>query len=188
MVHFSWLQIRFFVLLVALVIAAIFWGVARVAAVVPPALQKPGYKSGVGGVLLFVVVFVWMQAMTPLFRLGREIAEAVRVAMLDTSYTWAALQTVIPDLTSALFLTVAAFMLTAGRSAKALYGAVILGWLGGPLSAFLRAYFLNIPITWNGEPSGMVMAMLVTTLYLLFADRVTLTYGLPKAALLPDRA
>ncbi len=188
MVQFSWMQISVVVLLAAALAAVILWAVSRIARAVPPALEKPGYASGVSGVLLFVVLFMWLTAITPLFRLGREAAEVARVIMLDAQYWAAAVQTLIPDLVSAVLLTIASFMLTLGRTPRALYTAVVLGWLGGPASAFLRAEFLNIPLTLTGEPSAYVLAMVVVTLYLVFADRAALTYGLARAATLPERA
>ncbi len=187
MVHFSWFQLGAFLAVGILALLLIVWAVSRVAAVVPSALEKRGYPSGVGGLLLLVVVFMWLMAVSPLFRLGREGAEAVRVAFMDSAYTWAALSTLIPDLVSALLLTIAAFMLTAGRSPRALYGAVLLGWLGGPCGAFLRSYFLNISLTITGEPSALVVAMFVASLYLLFSARSQLTYALPAAYQLPER-
>lgn len=187
MVTFSWLQLGGFLLVGLVALVIIIWAIARIANVVPPALTKPGYKSGVGGVLLFVVLYFWLVAVTPLFRLGREGAEVVRVMMLDASYVGSAIQTLIPDLVSAILLTVTAFLLTVGRSAKVLYIALGLAWLGGPAASLMRAYFLNIPFSITAEPNALFVAMLVASVYLLFADRSALTYGLPRAELLPDR-
>lgn len=187
MVHFTWLQIGGFILVSLAVIWAIVWAIGRIAKAVPPALTKPGYKSGIGGLLLWVVVFSWILAVTPLFRLGRDSAEVVRVMMLDASYAGSVLGTLVPDLLSAPFLTVTAFMLTVGRSAKALYTALVLAWLGGPIVALLRMYFLNTPFKIDSEPNAFFVAMIVGTIYLLFADRSALTYGLPRAEYLPER-
>lgn len=187
MVQFSAMQLGIFVLIMALLVGVIAWAVLRIARMVPPALTKPGYASGVGGLLLIVVLFFWLQAVVPLFRLGREGAEVARVAFMEADYFWAAFQTLIPDLVAAVTLTAAALMLTIGRSARSLTWVLLLAWVGAPVVAFLRAWLLNIPLTLFGEPTAMLTGMIVTTLYLLFADRSVLTYGLPRAATLPDR-
>lgn len=188
MIHFTFAQIAVITLIVLAVLALLVWSVSKVAKAAPAAMTKPGYASGVGGLLLVVAVYLWCAALMRLYTVGHEAAEVVRFAMMDAGYVWPVFQTMLPDLLSGLGFVIAALCLTIGRSKMALYAGIMLAWVAGPGISVSRAIFEQIPLTWNGEPSAMVLGSAIVTLYLLLSDRATLTYGLPKAAQLPDRA
>lgn len=176
-IHLTWLQAAFVIVLAVALVAALFWAVGKISRSRAPAETAPGRPSGVGGLLLAVIVYLFATGLWPLFNLGQNIGEVIRVAMMDASFVWPVVQTLIPDAVAGILLPAAALTLMLGRTPSALMSAVALMWIGGPLTAFLRAYFLQIPITWTGTPSTMTLGFFIATVYLLCANRSTLTYG-----------
>lgn len=177
MVTFTFWQIACFVGLGLAFVLLPLWAIRRIASSIPPACSAPGYRSGVGGMLLAVIAVLIAEALAELFLLGRSAGEAARVMAMDSQYIWPAFKTLIPDLTSSIFLIAAVVLLTFVRSSSALYGAVVCAWLGGPLVSALRLTYLGVPITVTSEPSAYVLLTAVISLYLLFAVRPALTYG-----------
>ena len=148
----------------------------------PPVYGISHRASGVGGMLLFTIGVIFAEAFFALFHFGKGLGEVFHIASMDARFIWPAIQTLIPDLAAALFLFSAACILTGKRSAKALYTATAMMWLGGPLTAFLRQYYLGIPFAIDGEPTASFLLTCVLTLYLLFSDRAALTYGTAAGA------
>jgi hypothetical protein len=177
MVTFTFWQIAIFAAVGILFVLLPLWAIKRIASSIPPACSAPGYKSGIGGMLLFVIAVLIVEALAALFMLGRAAGEALRVMTMDSQYVWPAFKTLIPDLTASIFLIAAVVLLTFVRSSSALYGAVVCAWLGGPLVSALRLKNLGVPITVTSEPSAYVLLTAVISLYLLFAVRPALTYG-----------
>ena len=143
----------------------------------PPVYTVSHRASGVGGFLLFTIGVIFAESFIALYHFGQGLGEVFHIASMDSSFIWPAVQTLIPDLAAALFLISAAYVLTCKRSTEALYTATAMLWLGGPLTAFLRQYYLGIPFTLDGEPTASFLLTCVLTLYLLFSDRAALTYG-----------
>ncbi len=148
----------------------------------PPVYTISHRASGIGGILLFTIGVIFAESFFALYHFGQGLGEVFHIASMDSRFIWPAIQTLIPDLVAALFLVSAAFVLTCKRTAEALYTATAMMWLGGPLTAFLRQYYLGIPFTFDGEPTASFLLTCVLTLYLLFSDRAALTYGTNSGA------
>ena len=164
-VHFSGMQVMLMIALCAIAVLVPVWAIRRIARAVPPVYQVPGIPSGVGGLLLFTIVLLIVEAVN------------ARVISMSTDYLWPVAQTLIPDFAASFFLLIAIGALVFGRSSVALGAAVVCAWLGGPLVAVLRTIYLGLPIELAGEPTGLLFLTVVVTLYLLFSNRPALTYG-----------
>ena len=173
-VHFSGMQVMLMIALCAIAVLVPVWAIRRIARAVPPVYQVPGIPSGVGGLLLFTIVLLIVEAVNALYHFGRAAGEAARVISMSTDYLWPVAQTLIPDFAASFFLLIA---LVFGRSSVAMGAAVVCAWLGGPLVAVLRTIYLGLPIELAGEPTGLLFLTVVVTLYLLFSNRPALTYG-----------
>ena len=176
-VHFSGMQVMLMIALCAIAVLVPVWAIRRIARAVPPVYQVPGIPSGVGGLLLFTIVLLIVEAVNALYHFGRAAGEAARVISMSTDYLWPVAQTLIPDFAASFFLLIAIGALVFGRSSVALGAAVVCAWLGGPLVAVLRTIYLGLPIGLAGEPTGLLVLTVVVTLYLLFSNRPALTYG-----------
>ena len=170
-VHFSGMQVMLMIALCAIAVLVPVWAIRRIARAVPPVYQVPGIPSGVGGLLLFTIVLLIVEAVNALYHFGRAAGEAARVISMSTDYLWPVAQTLIPDFAASFFLLIAI------GSSVALGAAVVCAWLGGPLVAVLRTIYLGLPIELAGEPTGLLFLTVVVTLYLLFSNRPALTYG-----------
>lgn len=148
----------------------------------PPVYSVPGRESGIGGLLLFTIGVILAESFLSLYHFGLGVGEVIHIASMDARFIWPAVQTLIPDFVAALFLISAAGILTCKRKSEALYTATVMMWLGGPLTAFLRQYYLGIPFSIDGEPTASFLLTCVLTFYLLFSDRSALTYGTKAGA------
>ena len=171
-VHFSGMQVMLMIALCAIAVLVPVWAIRRIARAVPPVYQVSGIPSGVGGLLLFTIVLLIVEAVNALYHFGRAAGEAARVISMSTDYLWPVAQTLIPDFAASFFLLIAIGALVFGRSSVALGAAVVCAWLGGPLTIYL-----GLPIELAGEPTGLLFLTVVVTLYLLFSNRPALTYG-----------
>lgn len=154
-VHFSGMQVMLMIALCAIAVLVPVWAIRRIARAVPPVYQVPGIPSGVGGLLLFTIVLLIVEAVNALYHFGRAAGEAARVISMSTDYLWPVAQTLIPDFAASFFLLIAI----------------------GALVAVLRTIYLGLPIELAGEPTGLLFLTVVVTLYLLFSNRPALTYG-----------
>lgn len=152
-----------------------------------PVYKIPQRQSGIGGLLLLTVGVVLAESLYALYHFGQGMSEVIRLVDMDRHFLWPALQTLIPDLATALFLFLSAGILTCQRSAGALYMATGLLWLGGPFTAVLRHYYLGIPLAVDSEPTASFLLTCVLTLYLLCSDRTALTYGTSAGVRLYER-
>ena len=160
-VHFSGMQVMLMIALCAIAVLVPVWAIRRIARAVPPVYQVPGIPSGVGGLLLFTIVLLIVEAVNALYHFGRAAGEAARVISMSTDYLWPVAQTLIPDFAASFFLLIAIGALVFGRSSVAV----------------LRTIYLGLPIELAGEPTGLLFLTVVVTLYLLFSNRPALTYG-----------
>ena len=78
MVTFTFWQIAIFAAVGILFVLLPLWAIKRIASSIPPACSAPGYKSGIGGMLLFVIAVLIVEALAALFMLGRAAGEALR--------------------------------------------------------------------------------------------------------------
>ena len=180
-VTFSFWQLAMFAGLIVLAAAVPLWLLSRLAGAVPPAVSVPGRKGGVGGLLLVTVGILVVEALASLWHFGRGLGEVIRIMLMDTSFIWPVLQTLIPDFAAAVFLITAVCALVFGRSPRALGLAFVCAWLGGPLTAVLRHLYLGIPLDVTGEPTAFCLLTVVISFYLLFSVRSALTYGTAAA-------
>ena len=176
-VHFSGTQAMLMLALLALAVLLPVWAIRRIARAVPPAYTAPGAASGVGGLLLFTIVMLVIEAVFALYHFGRAAGEAARVITMSADYIWPVVQTMIPDFSASFFLLIAIGALVFGRSPTALAPAVVCACLGGPLVAVLRTIYLGLPVELASEPTGLFFLTVVVTVYLLFSNRPALTYG-----------
>ena len=176
-IHFTGMQMLLLTGLFLIAVLGPLWILKRFAQIVPPVYKVNGIPSGVGGLLLMVVGILVAQAVSALYHFGRAAGEVQRVIAMDSSFWWAAAQTLIPDLVSVVCLLTAIGALVFGRRPFALRLGIVMSWLGGPLVAFLRYLYLGLPIEVAGEPTGLFFLTIVMTLYLLFSNRPALTYG-----------
>ena len=176
-VTFSFGQLALFACLAVLGAALPLWFLSKLAGSVPPAVSVPGKKSGVGGLLLVTLGILVIEALTSLWHFGRGLGEVIRIMLMDTSFIWPVLQTLIPDFAAAVFLMASVCALTFGRTPRALGIAVVCAWLGGPLTAVLRNIYLGVPLDLTGEPTAFCLLTVVISIYLLFSVRSALTYG-----------
>ena len=128
-VTFSFWQLAMFAGLIVLAAAIPLWLLSRLAGAVPPAVSVPGKKGGVGGLLLVTVGILVVEALASLWHFGRGLGEVIRIMLMDTSFIWPVLQTLIPDFAAAVFLMTAVGALVFGRSPRALGLAVVCAWL-----------------------------------------------------------
>ena len=149
-VHFSGMQVMLMIALCAIAVLVPVWAIRRIARAVPPVYQVSGIPSGVGGLLLFTIVLLIVEAVNALYHFGRAAGEAARVISMSTDYLWPVAQTLIPDFAASFFLLIAIGALVFGRSSVALGAAVVCAWLGGPLVAVLRTIYLGLPIELAG--------------------------------------
>ena len=96
-VHFSGMQVMLMIALCAIAVLVPVWAIRRIARAVPPVYQVPGIPSGVGGLLLFTIVLLIVEAVNALYHFGRAAGEAARVISMSTDYLWPVAQTLIPD-------------------------------------------------------------------------------------------
>ena len=96
-VTFSFWQLAMFAGLIVLAAAIPLWLLSRLAGAVPPAVSVPGKKGGVGGLLLVTVGILVVEALASLWHFGRGLGEVIRIMLMDTSFIWPVLQTLIPD-------------------------------------------------------------------------------------------
>ena len=119
-VHFSGMQVMLMIALCAIAVLVPVWAIRRIARAVPPVYQVPGIPSGVGGLLLFTIVLLIVEAVNALYHFGRAAGEAARVISMSTDYLWPVAQTLIPDFAASFFLLIAIGALVFGRSSVAL--------------------------------------------------------------------
>lgn len=115
-VHFSGMQVMLMIALCAIAVLVPVWAIRRIARAVPPVYQVPGIPSGVGGLLLFTIVLLIVEAVNALYHFGRAAGEAARVISMSTDYLWPVAQTLIPDFAASFFLLIAIGALVFGRS------------------------------------------------------------------------
>lgn len=172
------MQVMLMIALCAIAVLVPVWAIRRIARAVPPVYQVPGIPSGVGGLLLFTIVLLIVEAVNALYHFGRAAGEAARVISMSTDYLWPVAQTLIPDFAASFFLLIAIGALVFGRSSVALGAAVVCAWLGGPLVAVLRTIYLGLPIELAGEPTGLLFLIGVRDpLSSLLQSSRQLTYG-----------
>mgnify|MGYP006893905647 FL=1 len=106
-VHFSGMQVMLMIALCAIAVLVPVWAIRRIARAVPPVYQVPGIPSGVGGLLLFTIVLLIVEAVNALYHFGRAAGEAARVISMSTDYLWPVAQTLIPDFAASFFLLIA---------------------------------------------------------------------------------
>ena len=106
-VHFSGTQAMLMLALLALAVLLPVWAIRRIARAVPPAYTAPGAASGVGGLLLFTIVMLVIEAVFALYHFGRAAGEAARVITMSADYIWPVVQTMIPDFSASFFLLIA---------------------------------------------------------------------------------
>ena len=124
-VHFSGMQVMLMIALCAIAVLVPVWAIRRIARAVPPVYQVSGIPSGVGGLLLFTIVLLIVEAVNALYHFGRAAGEAAHVISMSTDYLWPVAQTLIPDFAASFFLLIAIGALVFGRSSVALGAAVV---------------------------------------------------------------
>lgn len=70
-VHFSGMQVMLMIALCAIAVLVPVWAIRRIARAVPPVYQVPGIPSGVGGLLLFTIVLLIIEAVNALYHFGQ---------------------------------------------------------------------------------------------------------------------
>ena len=157
MVHFTPLQVILNIVIALLAVALPTWVLWIVGSKIPPALPCEGRKSGFAGSLPFftatlVFFFLYWVIMTAV-----DAAQAYRFILMSVDYT--PLQILMPMIPDVLFVLIFGWVivrLTMKRSSRVVAEAVDLN-VTGLFASFFYA--------------------LAATVYLVFSDRVALTYG-----------
>lgn len=165
-------------LLVSAIVPLVLWLVLLVIAKrVPPAIRLPGIPAGIGGFLTLLLLCFAVQSTWSLWHFGRALGDVIRVSLMDMHYILPAAKTLIPPAFSALSIVGVLVLIAVGRSPKALWGAVALLWIAGPINGWLESVILGVPFTPGEYFAGVSMFTIVTTIYLLVSRRAAFTYG-----------
>ena len=164
MVHFTPLQVILNIVIALLAVALPTWVLWIVGSKIPPVLTCEGRKSGFAGSLPFftatlVFFFLYWVIMTAV-----DAAQAYRFILMSVDYT--PLQILMPMIPDVLFVLIFGWVivrLTMKRSSRAVAEAG---------AVFYQTPDLNV----TGLFASFFYA-LAATVYLVFSDRVALTYG-----------
>ena len=178
MVHFTPLQVILNIVIALLAVALPTWVLWIVGSKIPPALTCEGRKSGFAGSLPFftatlVFFFLYWVIMTAV-----DAAQAYRFILMSVDYT--SLQILMPMIPDVLFVLIFGWVivrLTMKRSSRVVAEAVAVIWVLGPIGTLGSFFFYQTPdLNVTGLFASFFYA-LAATVYLVFSDRVALTYG-----------
>lgn len=153
---------------------------------IAPRLIWPGAAAGVGGWLGF---FILASGFKTAFDFLGFAAAALHVGAIasESGISLAASAAFVqtPELIAFAGSIVSTASLALGRSPKFLILGIAGLWVAGPASALARDYIYSYPLAAAGSVS---IFLIVETLYLIFSDRVALTYGTSRGTKFIERA
>lgn len=173
-------------LLIPVIAACFAFGPYICGKLVGPKFMWPGAASGVGGWLGF---FILISGFKTAFDFLGFSAAALHVGEIasQAGFSLAASAAFVktPELIAFAGSIVSTASLAFGRSPKFLILGIAGLWIAGPASALARDYIYSYPLAAAGSVSAF---LIVETLYLVFSNRVALTYGTSRGTKFMERA
>lgn len=173
-------------LLIPVIAACFAFGPYICGKLIGPKLMWPGAAAGVGG---WLGLFILISGFKTAFDFFGFVVAASRVGAVASqsgvSLAASAAFVQTPELIAFAGSLISTASLAFGRSPKFLILGIIGLWIAGPASALARDYIYSYPLAAAGSVSAF---LIIETLYLLFSDRVALTYGTSRGAKFIERA